>query len=465
MKQKFDLEQAIVLGGSMAGLVTARVLSNHYAKVTILERDPVNDWPESRKGQPQTRHLHGLLAGGLEVFLTYFPDLLESIAKKDVFVGDMGEAMRWYTHGGYRLPVKLGLEGAMMSRPFLEHQVRRRVLALPNVKLLDNCAVKQLLISPDQQRVQGVMVEMRETGSRTTTLTADLVVDCTGRGSRTPQWLEELGYNAPPESEVKVNIGYASRVYRRDPADPRGQQWTLFTPDAPHETRFAGIFPIEDGRWIISMGGWGGDHCPGDEAGFLAFARSLPAPDVYNIISKAEPLSDIISHKMPSSLRRHYEKLSRFPPGLLVLGDAVSSFNPTYGQGMTSAAMQARELDRLLAKRPSLANLAPAFFKRAAKVVDIPWQMAVGEDFRFATTTGPKSPGTDFINRYVAKVNRASHHDEVVSAAFLQVMNLLAPPTSLFHPRVLWRVLRSRNTAAAEVQNYRADSAVSQTGS
>lgn len=464
MKQKFDSEQAIVLGGSMAGLLTARVLSNHFAKVTILERDPVNDWPESRKGQPQTRHLHGLLGGGFQIFNHYFPDLLETLAQSDIFFGDMGENMNWYTHGGYRRPVRTGLHGATMSRPFLEHEVRRRVLALPNVKLLDNCAVKQLLISPDKQRVQGVRVEQRENGSEAVALTADLVVDCTGRGSRTPHWLEELGYDAPPESEVKVDIGYASRLYRRDSDDPHGQQWTLFTPDAPQETRFAGIFPIEDGRWIVSMGGWGGDHCPGDEAGFLAFARSLPAPDVYNIISKAEPLSDIIAHRMPSSLRRHYEKLLRFPHGLLVLGDAVASFNPTYGQGMTSAAMQARELDLLLAKRPSLANLASAFFKRAAKVVDIPWQMAVGEDFRFATTSGPKPPGTDFINRYVAKVNRASHHDEVVSAAFLQVMNLLAPPTSLFHPRVLWRVLRSRNTAA-EVQNYRAGSAVSPTGS
>ena len=142
--------------------------------------------------------------------------------------------------------------------------------------------------------------------------------------------------------------------------------------------------------------------------------------------------------------------MTRFPAQFLVLGDAIASFNPTYGQGMTSAAMQARELDRLLEKRPLLDNIAPAFFKRAAKVVDIPWQMAVGEDFRFATTSGPKPPGTDFINRYVARVNRVSHHDEVVSAAFLQVMNLLAPPPSLFQPRILWRVLRARKTAVAQ---------------
>jgi 2-polyprenyl-6-methoxyphenol hydroxylase-like FAD-dependent oxidoreductase len=457
------MKDAIVMGGSMAGLITARVLSSHFEKVTILERDPVNNQPESRKGQPQTRHLHGLLAGGLQIFSRYFPDLLETLAQSDIFMGDMGENMIWYTHGGYRLPVRTGLQGVTTSRPFLEFQVRQRVLALPNVTLLDNCAVKQLLTTPDKRQVQGIRLENRGLSGQTTTLSADLVVDCTGRGSRSPHWLKELGYAAPPESEVKVDIGYASRLYRRDPNDLRGQRWTLITPDAPDETRFGGIFAIENGRWIVSMGGWGGDHCPSDEAGFLAFARALPAPDVYNIISQAEPLSEIIPHKLSSSLRRHYEKLKRFPQGFLVLGDAVASFNPTYGQGMTSAAMQAQELDRLLEKRPSLHKLAPAFFKRTAKVVDIPWQMAVGEDFRFATTSGPKPPGTDFINRYVAKVNRVSQHDAVVSAAFLQVMNLLAPPPSLFKPRVLWRVLRGGKTAVT-AQNYQVIQSNTQTG-
>jgi 2-polyprenyl-6-methoxyphenol hydroxylase-like FAD-dependent oxidoreductase len=140
--------------------------------------------------------------------------------------------------------------------------------------------------------------------------------------------------------------------------------------------------------------------------------------------------------------------LARFPAGYLVLGDAIASFNPTYGQGMTSAAMQAQALDEVLAERPTLDALAPIFFKKAAKVVDMPWQMAVGEDFRFPTTTGPKPPGTDFINRYIAKVNRASHYDEVVGAAFLRVMNLLAPSTSLMHPHIMWRVLRGSGDQA-----------------
>lgn len=437
-------KHAVVIGGSMAGLLTARVLSDHFEQVTIVERDPVHDRPESRKGQPHTRHLHGLLANGLQIMTRFFPELADALAELDIVVGDMAERMRWYTHGGYRKPFRSGLTGITISRPQLEFIIRSMVLALPNVTLRDNCAVKRLLTTADNGRITGLVLEARGRVTETVQLTADLTVDCSGRGSRTPQWLKELGYDAPPESEVKVNVGYATRLYERDPDDPRGQQWFLITPDAAHENCFGGVFAIENGRWIVTMGGWGGHYCPADEAGFLEFARSLPAPDVYNIISQSSPISEIMSHKFPASLRHHYEKLSRFPAGYLVLGDAIASFNPTYGQGMTSAAMQARLLDEIMRKRPSAHKLAPAFFKKAAKVVDIPWQMAVGEDFRFATTTGPKSAGIDFLNGYIDKVNRASHHDEVIGAAFLKVMNLLAPPASLLHPRLVWRTLRGQ---------------------
>jgi 2-polyprenyl-6-methoxyphenol hydroxylase-like FAD-dependent oxidoreductase len=165
---------------------------------------------------------------------------------------------------------------------------------------------------------------------------------------------------------------------------------------------------------------------------------------VYDIVSRSEPLSDIYVHKYPASVRRHYEKLERFPDGYLVLGDATCSFNPLYGQGMTSAALQMQELDRLLLKRQGrLKGIARPFFRRSAKLIDIPWQTAVAEDFRFSETRGRKAPGTDVINAYVARVHRATHHDAVVGKAFLQVLNMLAPPASLFAPRILWRVMRS----------------------
>ena len=432
---------AIVIGGSMAGLLSARVLSDHFERVTILERDLVTDQPEARKGQSHTRHLHGLLAKGLDTMSHYFPGLTDDLTRNGAEVTDMGAGMRWYVCGGYRKQFKSGMIGALMSRPLLEWTIRRRVLALPNVTLIADCDVEKPLVSDDYKRITGVEVTLRA-GGKQEKLTAELVVDASGRGSAAPKWLAQLGFDKPEESFVKINVGYATRIFRRKPGDLEGAQLLMVANDAPQGKRAGLIFPIEGDRWICTLGGFHGDHAPLDEAGFMEFARSLPAPDVYNMLRKLEPVSDIFPYKYPGSLRRHYEGLKRFPEGFLVLGDALCSFNPVYGQGMTSASLQAAALDTLLKERKELTGLWRLFYKAAAQVVDIPWQLAVGEDFRYAETEGKKPAGVDFINGYVNRVHRASHHDEVVYTAFLKVMNLMAAPTSLFHPRILWRVLR-----------------------
>ncbi|QHV93799.1 FAD-dependent oxidoreductase [Spirosoma endbachense] len=431
---------AIVVGASLGGLLTARVLSNYYQKVTLVERDPVNRQPESRHGQPQTRHLHGLLPGGFQIMLDYFPDLRQALTDAGANVADFAENMVWYTHGGYRKRFDMHLPAVTMSRPLLEHLIRERVLALPAVELIDNCTVQHLTTTTDKQRITGITIQHKLSG-QIKSLTANLVVDASGRGSHSSQWLKELGYEAPQTSEVTVKVGYATRIYERDPNAPGSNCWFLYTPNAPHEKHFGGIFPVEGNRWVVSVGGWHGDSAPIDEVGFTEFVRSLPMPDLYAIVSKNKPLTEPYAYKFPASLRRHYELLNHFPLGYLVLGDAISSFNPTYGQGMTSASMQAVALDNLLAAQLPDHKLAKVFFQRAAKIVDTPWQLAVGEDFRYAETVGPKPAGVGFINKYVSRVQRATLCDEVVCAAFLRVMSLLKPPTSLFHPRILWRVM------------------------
>ena len=438
--QASNHKQAIVIGGSLTGLLTARVLSDHFEKVIILERDPVHDVPESRKGQAQTRHLHGLLANGLIIIKEYFPGIAEELSAGGAFMGDMGEFIHWYQYGGHRLKFKSGIISMSMSRPFLEFHVRRRVLGLPNVTLIDSCAVNELVTSPDRQQVIGVRVTKRSTENTTEILEAELVVDASGRGSSTPKWLESLGYARPQETEVKARIGYATREYRRTEKDVNKICVEMISPAAPTEKHGTFLFPIEDGRWIMTSGGYVGAHPPADEAGLLEFVRTLPAPDIFNIISNTEPLTEIITYKYPTSLRRHYEKLKRFPEGLLVIGDAVASFNPIYGQGMTSAAMQTRALKNVMKQNPNLRGLWKSFFKQAAKVVDMPWQLAVGEDFRYPETEGTKPPFTDLINAYVEKVHKATQRDPVVYAQFLRVMSLMAAPTSLMSPRIMWRV-------------------------
>lgn len=432
--------QAIVLGASIGGLMVARALSNHFDSVTVIEKDKVERQPCTRKGQAHTRHLHGLLPGGLNAMLHYFPDLQDALAANGANVCNFAKDMVWYTYGGYRQRFDMNLTGATMSRPLLEHLIRERVLAMPNIELMDNTAVKNLIASDDQQRVKGVHIELSGLG-KAMDLHADLVVDVTGRGSRSAQWLSDLGFDAPKTSEVKVNVSYATRIFKRNPNDPRSSNWMLYTPKAPEEMYFAGLFPVEGDRWIMTIGGWHGTQVDADETAFLEAVRKLPMPEFYEIISKCEPLSEVMPYKFSHSLRRHYEKLKRFPLGYLVLGDAVCSFNPTYGQGMTSAAMQAIELDKLLNENLPEGQLAHAFFRQASKVIDIPWQLAVGEDFRYPATAGPKPAGVDFINKYVSRVHRATLKDPVVCGAFLRVMSLLKAPTSLFHPKILWRVM------------------------
>lgn len=296
-------------------------------------------------------------------------------------------------------------------------------------------------MTSDRRKVTGVEVEDKLT-RESVTYNADLVVDCTGRASRTPQLLQELGFGEAPLSEVKIDVGYTSRTYQRDATDPRGRTWMVCTPVAPAEKRFGGVFSIDGNRWIVTVGGWHGENALTEEKEFLAFVKALPNPNIYDIVSTSEPLTELIQYKFPVSLRRHYEKLSSFPAGYLVLGDAISSFNPIYGQGMTSACLQAAELDKVLKNGVNETQLAKKYFKSIKPIIDTIWQMATGEDFRYPQTVGKKPLGIDLINKYIAKVHQATTRDEVVCGTFLKVMGLLEPPTVLFHPKMLWRVFK-----------------------
>jgi 2-polyprenyl-6-methoxyphenol hydroxylase-like FAD-dependent oxidoreductase len=444
---------AIVIGGSMAGLLAARVLSDHFTHVTIVERDPLRNTLEARKGQPQVRHLHALLGSGSQLLERFFPGLLDELSAGGAVVTDAGEAMRWYCLGGYRTRLTYGRKTVLASRTFLERCIRQRVASLPAVSFRDGCAVEGLAASPDRARITGVY--LRPPGGEPELLQADLVIDASGRGAAAPRWLETLGYQAPPEQSVRVNVGYATQTLRRDPDDPVGNFWYFITPEAPAERRIGAVLPVDGERWIVTLGGWFGDHPPTDEAGFLSFARSLSAPDVADLIARCEPLDAIIPHRFPSSLWRHYEQLSSFPEGFLVLGDAICSFNPIYGQGMTSAAMQADVLDQILRGRAQgqWRGIARPYFQRVARVIAIPWQLAVGEDFRWPEAEGVKPAGAALVHRYTDMINRASHYDPVVGRAFLDVLNLLKPPTSLFAPKILLRAMHygRRRTPASVV--------------
>jgi len=434
---------AIVIGGSMAGLLAARVLSERFRQVTIIERDPLPQGAALRKGTPQARHGHGLLAGGYQIMARLFPGFGQELLDNGALPADVVADARWYQMGGYKAQFQSGIEGILMSRPLIEAVIRRRVLALPNVQVSEN-GVQALCAVPG--RVTGVQLATGET------LHADLLVDASGRGSRAPVWLEALGYAKPVEEQVKIDVGYTTRVFRRRPTDLNGNLATFITPAAPVETRVGFIVAMEGDRWIVSLGGWLGDHAPTDLAGWIDFARSLADPAIYDVVKDAEPLGDAVVHKIPTNQRRRYEGLTQSPAGFLVLGDALCAFNPIYGQGMTVAAFEAQALEETLAENAGLADLHRRFFAKAAKIVDTPWSMATGEDFRYPTVPGQRPAGTAFLHWFMQRVHHVARTDELVCRTFFEVANMLKPPTALFAPAVVWRLLIGGRQSAQQAR-------------
>jgi 2-polyprenyl-6-methoxyphenol hydroxylase-like FAD-dependent oxidoreductase len=323
------------------------------------------------------------------------------------------------------------------SRALLEWSLRRRVVALPTTDLVVGDV--QGLEAPTPDRVTGVRVRRRDEAIET--LDADLVVDASGRGSRMPHWLQELGCGAPPESEVKVDVGYATRFFERTDA-PRDWTALLCHPRFP-DTRCGVLLPIEDGRWMLTLVGWFGDHPPADEAAFLAWTKSLAVPDLWEAVRDAKPVSEIATHRFPSNRRRHYERLARLPDGIVALGDAACSFNPVYAQGMATASLGAAALDSLLAEesgaeRPGFSH---RFQARLAKVTDSPWLLATGEDFRSPKAEGHRPAFMPLLGWYTARVHELTWRDPFAAKRFLEVMHLVRPPGALFHPRVALRAL------------------------
>jgi 2-polyprenyl-6-methoxyphenol hydroxylase-like FAD-dependent oxidoreductase len=423
-------KHAIVMGASMAGLLAARALSDHFQHVTILERDLLPTTPDHRRGVPQARHTHGLLAGGREQLERMFPGLTQQAIDGGAVPSDIVESCHWFISGGRMAQVHSGLEALGLSRPFLESIVRQRTLAIPNIATRQGVTVEGLVTSADQSRVTGIVLNGEP-------LAADLVIDATGRASKTPLWLKDLGYPAPPEEKIEIGVRYTTRHFLRRPTDLDGKMAAIIPP-TPGPKRGGVMIAQEGHRWTVTLISHFGEPAPEDLAGFIAWSGTLPAAYIYNVIRHAEPIGEAAQAGMPASLRRRYEALDRFPQGFLVIGDALCSFNPIYGQGMTVAAMEARALSETLAE-PGPA-LARRFFTRAARAVDAPWTMAVGNDLRMPETIGPRTLPVRLINWYVTKLQRAAHTDGVLACAFHRVGNLLDPPASLLRPHLAWRV-------------------------
>jgi 2-polyprenyl-6-methoxyphenol hydroxylase-like FAD-dependent oxidoreductase len=433
---------AVVLGAGMGGLAAARVLADAYRRVTVLERDPLPATAEQRKGVAHGRHAHILVPGGAQALGELFPGLLdELVAAGAPAIGDLAELR--FAPGGHLLRLQGRPAGAApypASRPFLKAQLRARVRALPGVEVVDRCEAVGLVTTAARDRVTGVRRRRHAAAGAQAeeVLHADLVLDATGRGGRTPGWLATIGYDPPPQEQLEVNLKYATRHLRRRPGDLRGAKIVGVGAEPGRPTGMA-LFAEEEDRWVLTAFGYQGHHPPADPEGLLGFVRAFAPPDVFAMLRDAEPLDEIVAYRFRANLRRRYERLRRFPAGLLVLGDAICSLNPAHGQGMSLAALEAVALREALAGGER--DLARRFFRAAAKPVAMAWGLTVGGELALPQVQGPRPLPVRVLNAYARRVGVAAARDPVVAERFLRVASLQDPPPRLFRPSTARRVL------------------------
>ncbi len=427
----------------MAGLLAARVLADHFDRVTVVERDRFPPGPQFRGGVPQSRHLHVLFARGLDVAGRFFPGIVDELVDAGAVALEWPTDAVFLSSRGWAKRFAPGLQFVSCSRELLEWAVRRHVAARANVRFAEGQEVTGLVTSADRKAVNGVRLRRRlgdGEAEAVKELSAALVVDASGRHSKLPEWLAALGYDPPREERVNAFLGYASRDYAIPP-DFHGDWKAIMLLAKPPWTRRTGyLFQIAPNRWRLSVMGAGRDYPPTDEEGFLAFVGGLRSPMISEAIAAAEPLSPIFGYRATENQRRFYEGLRRFPARLLATGDAVAAFNPIYGQGMTAAAQAALALDRLLRDRAGggPTELGPPFHRAIARANAGAWLIATGEDLRYSETEGGRRDlPTRLTHRYLDRVFRATTDGRRAHFAFVNVLQLLDPPTALFKPTVL----------------------------
>jgi len=335
-----------------------------------------------------------------------------------------------------RVPFDAGFEAYCSSRGLIEFLIRKRTTAIPNIRFESGSAVRELIYR--DSRVCGV----RCADARL--IEGELVIDATGRAHRARQWLSFIGFPPPIETEIGLDTAYSTANFRKPDSFP-GEPIIFITGPAPQFTRRGYVITIENGTLLVSLIGRFGDFPPTDKQGFLAFANELHSDLAHRIIAEAEQLSPIAHHRFVSSVQRHYEKMTPFPEGFLVIGDALCTFNPIYAQGMSAAAKQAKILQGILSEyaeqsRP-LSGIASAFFPKAAEFNSTPWQLAAGFDFAFPQTRGTRPPGTEERARYLATLDALQADDAEIRHMMTEVFHLLQPLSVLQQEPLRSRVL------------------------
>ena len=432
-------DRAIVIGGSIAGLLSARILSGYFQQVIILDRDTLPLTPQARRGVPQSVQPHVLFTKGYRILAELFPDIEEQLQQNGALTIDWAREFKHYVDGHWGLAGDRASDivSITCSRYLLEWTIRQELLKLPRIKIIEQSKVTGLVYDDEQKRITGV--NLRSTPQ----ISGDLVVDASGRSSLAPQWLEQIGYDIP-ETTVNPFLGYATRRYQLP--DNLNPDWKvlLISQTPPNDTRLGYLARIENNELIATLGGYSKDFPPLDDRGFREFAGSLAQSDFERAIANAVPTSPIYAHRATANRLRNYDKV-KLPAGFIALGDAVCALCPVYGQGMTVSALGAKTLQAWLNKSSKGKLDNNRFQKQLAKSNSFHWMLATSQDSRFPDTTGgePSQGGiaqklmTSYMNKLVSK----AAVDASLHLKFLEITHLLRSPLSFYHPAVVWRVL------------------------
>ncbi|WP_026413148.1 NAD(P)/FAD-dependent oxidoreductase [Actinomadura oligospora] len=434
-------DHAIVIGAGVTGVLTARALARRFARVTVVERDALPQEAAFRPGVPQSPQIHAFWKRGIDSAEHLLPGVTRELADHGAHRLTVPRDFLWLSPVGW-FPRVSGTADLTCSRVLLDWVLRRMAGEDGRVEFLEGSQVTGLLATPGGDGVRGVLV--RAAGSsEPRTLTAGLVADASGRRSDATTWLAELGYPAPAVERYDAGFGYSSRYYKLP--DSAARDWkAIYIQTSPDTPRGGVLVPVEGGRWIATLLGCGEHVPPTKDDQFLAYARSLRSPVLYEALREAEPLSDAQAFRNTANEWRHYESLSRWPRGFLVLGDALCRFNPVYGQGMTVGAMSAKAVaDAIDGMDPARIHRDARRLQRvaAAQSADA-WGLATGEDLRFPWTEGrPPGAMVKLLHQYMNHVVAAGNVDPATCRTIFRVFGMNAPPAALFAPSSVARVL------------------------
>ena len=428
--------KAIVIGGSMAGKFAAKALSTSFKEVIIIEAGERWDGKSSRKRVPQSNHPHVLLKGGENAIEELFPNITNELIEAGSIVNNFTRDLKWHQFGLWKQPFIGEVHMIQQSRPLLEWHIQKRIHQISNITIKYETLVKGLLVDAKLNKVCGVKVKYLETNTQEE-VHADLVVDASGFGSKSIEWIREYEIEVQ-EEKVRIDLFYATKMFQLKENEELDCCNMLMSPSFPENPYGVLIQTIEDNRYFVTFSGYANEKAPQTDDEFYDFAENLSISNVTDFLNKAEGITDIKTYQIPYQVRRRFDLVNNVPEGLLVVGDAQCRFDPVFGQGVSVAAMEAHQLQLLLQSRKQLdKTFTQQFYKKTADIIEIPWDMTTTEISRHPQLKRELTTKQKFQLWYTKQIYRLSASDSDVYIRLVRVMNLIRSPFHLFHPKVL----------------------------